>query len=165
MVKSNKQFLIKVVDENNTDLYKNHSTFHEGDSGLDLFTIEDVTIQPGETKLVDLGIQCQSRSFSWCMKDWLRGEFYQYHSYWLMPRSSISKTPLLMRNSMGLIDKGYLGNIKAPFYNTSSEPYTLQKGQRYVQLVNCDLSNISLKLVTSHRETSRGSGGFGSTGA
>lgn len=165
MFNSGKQFLIKVVEQANISLYQNHSTFHDGDSGLDLFTIEDVTIQPGETKLVDLGIQCQSRSFSWCMFKWLKGEFYDYHSYWLMPRSSISKTPLLMRNSMGLIDKGYLGNIKAPFYNTSSEPFTLQKGQRYVQLVNSDLSNISFKLVDSHRSTSRGAGGFGSTGA
>jgi dUTP pyrophosphatase len=80
-----------------------------------------------------------------------------------MPRSSISKTPLLMRNSIGLIDSGYVGNIKAPLYNTSSEPFELKRGERYVQLVNSNLDAVSLQLVDKHRDTSRGQGGFGST--
>ena len=62
-----KEFLVKVVDENNVDLYKNHSSFHQGDSGLDLFTISDLVIGGGETVLVDLGIQCQNRSFNVCV--------------------------------------------------------------------------------------------------
>lgn len=81
-----------------------------------------------------------------------------------MPRSSIYKTPLLMKNSVGLIDGGYKGNIKAPLYNTSTEPYELKRGTRIVQLVNSDLSPITMKIVKEHRETSRGSLGFGSTG-
>jgi dUTP pyrophosphatase len=159
-----KQFLIKVVESQNREMYNSHGTFHNGDSGLDLFIVEDTTINPGETKLVDMGIQCQSRSVTLCFWKWLRGEFHTYHSYWLMPRSSISKTPLIMRNSLGLIDRGYCGNLKAPFYNTSSEPFTLKRGERYVQLVNGDLSGVSFKLVDKHRDTTRGSGGFGSTG-
>jgi len=159
-----KKFLIKVVDTANEELYTSHGTFHPGDAGLDLFVVEDTTILSGETKLVDLGVQCQSRSFSLCPWKWLRGNFYQYHSYWLMPRSSISKTPLIMRNSMGLIDGGYLGNLKAPMYNTSSESFTLKRGERYVQLVNGDLSGVHFALTKNHRNTQRGSGGFGSTG-
>lgn len=70
-----------------------------------------------------------------------------------------------MVNSIGLIDKGYTGNIKAPFFNTSSTlTFNLKKGERYVQLVNGDLSDVHFRIVTDHRETSRGSGGFGSTG-
>lgn len=159
-----KQFLIKVVDNDNIDLYQNHGFYHEGDAGLDLFIVKDQIIPPGETVLVDLGIQCQSRSFDPCVWHWFRGNFYKHHSYFLMPRSSISKTPLLMRNSVGLVDAGYLGNIKVPLYNTSSEPFTLNRGQRYVQLVNSNLDPVSFKLVDKHRDTSRGSGGFGSTG-
>ena len=69
-----------------------------------------------------------------------------------------------MVNSIGLIDKGYIGNIKAPFLNTSSTTtFHLKKGDRYVQLVNGDLSDVHFKIVTKHRETS-GSDGFGSTG-
>lgn len=149
-----KTFQLKIVNqERDLSLYQNHSTFHDGDSGLDLFIVEDVVIGAGETKLVDLGVQCQCQ---------LNGNYF---SYWLMPRSSICKTPLMMRNSMGLIDAGYLGNLKVPFYNTHpTESFTLQRGQRYVQLVNGDLSPISFQIVEEHRQTTRGSGGFGSTG-
>ena len=159
-----KQFLIKVVDTENTDLYKNHNSYHKGDAGLDLFIVKDQVIPPGETVLVDLGIQCQNRSFDFCIWHWFKQGFYKYHSYLLMPRSSISKTPLLMKNSIGLVDSGFLGNIKAPLYNTSSEPFILTRGQRYVQLVNANLDPVSFQLVDKHRNTSRGSGGFGSTG-
>lgn len=163
-VMSKKEFLIKVVDQENKNFYENHSTFHNGDAGLDLFTIEDTMISPGETKLVDLGIQCQSVSFDWCVWKWMKGSFHKYHSYLLLPRSSISNTPLVMHNSIGLIDCGYLGNIKVPLYNTSSEPFFVERGKRYVQLVNGDLSPVNFKLVEDHnRTTSRGSNGFGST--
>jgi dUTP pyrophosphatase len=68
-----------------------------------------------------------------------------------------------MKNSVGLIDKGYTGSIKAPLMNVSSEPFTIKRGERYVQLVNSDLSGVKFKLVKSLRKTSRGEGGFGST--
>jgi len=162
-----KTFNIKIANSNPDifALYKKHSTFHEGDAGVDLFIIEDISIKPQESKIIDLGIQCQSRSISWCPWNWTRGKFYKYHSYFLFPRSSISKTPLIMVNSIGLIDKGYIGNIKAPFLNTSSTTtFHLKKGDRYCQIVNGDLSDVHFKIVTKHRETSRGSDGFGSTG-
>jgi dUTP pyrophosphatase len=69
-----------------------------------------------------------------------------------------------MHNSIGLIDSGYLGNLKVPFHNTSTEPFFVERGKRYVQLVNGDLSPVSFKLVEEHRDTTRGEGGFGSTG-
>ena len=159
-----RQFLLKIENSNNEEFYFNHRTFHKGDCGLDLFIKDPVTIPPGETVLVDLGVRCQSRSFNWCIWNWIRGKFYRYHSYMLVPRSSISKTPLMMRNSVGIIDKGYTGTLKAPFYNTSSEPYYLQRGNRCVQLVNGDMSDVHFKIVDSHRQTSRGTNGFGSTG-
>lgn len=159
-----KTFLLKIEDSINSELYKNHDTYHKGDAGLDLFITEDYTIQPNETVLVNMGVRCQSRSIDPCVWNWLRGNFYKYHSYLLLPRSSISKTPLIMKNSIGLIDAGYLGNIKAPFYNTSSEPFKIRRGERYVQLVNSNLSPVSMKIVNEHRNTTRGIGGFGSTG-
>lgn len=159
-----REFLVKTVRDNIEFIYMNHSTYHEGDSGLDLFIVEDTKIAPGETVLVDLGVQCQSRSFSWCFWNWYKNGFYNYHSYFLIPRSSISKTPLLMRNSIGLIDSAYTGNLKAPLYNTSDTEFNLNKGQRFVQLVNGDLSNVKFSLTNTLRDTSRGSNGFGSTG-
>jgi dUTP pyrophosphatase len=159
-----KHFIISSANAEVMEAYNSHSTYHDGDSGLDLFIPKDIEIEPGQTMLVDMGVQCQSRSFSWCIRKWVKGEFYNYHSYFLFPRSSISKTPLLMRNSIGLIDSAYTGNIKAPLYNTSSETFTLKKGQRYVQLVNADASPIHFKLVDALRHTSRNQAGFGSTG-
>jgi dUTP pyrophosphatase len=157
--KMSKLFLIRVNSEN-IDLYQNHKTYNKGDSGLDLFVIKDQLINPGETILVDFGIQCQNISKRFFL-DWFK--LYKYNSYLLIPRSSISKTPLMMKNSIGLIDAGYTGNIKAPLYNTSSEPFYIKRGERYVQLVNSDLSSIHFKLVNSHRNTTRNTGGFGST--
>jgi len=159
-----KTFLIKAMNENDSFFYSNHSTFHKGDSGLDVFIVNDQVIGPKETVLIDLGIQCQSRSFDPCIWHWFKNEFYKYHSYILMPRSSIAKTPLMMKNSFGLIDSGYLGSLKIAFYNTSDEPFTLSRGERYAQLVNSNLDPIFMKLVDKHRNTTRGSGGFGSTG-
>ena len=85
-------------------------------------------------------------------------------AYYLFPRSSISKSPLRMANSIGLIDGGYRGEIMAVCDNIKSFSYIAEKGQRLFQLVATDSSPIHYKLVNELSETSRGSGGFGSTG-
>jgi dUTP pyrophosphatase len=159
-----KTFLLKLEDEIDESLYSNHSTYHAGDSGLDLFVLKDQDIGPGETVLLDLGIIVQCRSKQKNVVKLCKGEMYNYHSYLMLPRSSVAKTPLIMRNSLGLIDKGYIGSLKAAFYNTSNEVFKVKRGERYVQLVNYDLSEVKFKIVNKVRETSRGIGGFGSTG-
>lgn len=159
-----KTFLLKLEDELDENLYSNHSTYHKGDSGLDLFVLKEQDIGPGETVLLDLGVIVQCRSKQTDLMKLLKGEKYNYHSYLMLPRSSVAKTPLIMRNSLGLIDKGYTGSLKAAFYNTSSEVFQVKRGERYVQLVNFDLSEVNFRIVDEVRETSRGSGGFGSTG-
>lgn len=153
------KFLIKCKNEDISQMYKNHSIFHKGDSGLDLYIIEDTIIEPGQVKLVGLGISCQLQSSKWYCP-WAK----KYSSYMMFPRSSISKTPLRMANSIGLIDSAYTGELKVPLYNTSNKEFKLNKGDRYVQLVAPNLEEVSFTIVDSHRNTSRGSGGFGSTG-
>jgi dUTP pyrophosphatase len=69
----------------------------------------------------------------------------------------------MMKNSIGLIDKGYTGSLKVPLMNFSNKDFTIKRGDRYVQLVNSNLSGVNFKLVATLRETSRGEGGFGST--
>lgn len=152
------KFLIKPINEEVKELYSNHSTYHEGDSGLDLFVIADETILAGETKLVDLGISCQLEEF--CITQ----NKYKYYSYNMYARSSISKTPLRLANGVGLCDAGYLGPLKAALHNTGASDYTLKKGERYVQLARYDLGEISFDLVDNLRESTRGQMGFGSTG-
>jgi dUTP pyrophosphatase len=153
------KFLIRCKTENVKEMYRNHGTYHAGDSGLDLFIINDITIGPGEMKLVDLGIQCQLQSQGAWFCPWKK----KYHSYLMFPRSSISKTPLRLANSIGLCDAGYTGELRAPLYNTSNLPFHLKKGDRYVQLVAPNLAEVSFEIVNGLRDTSRGAGGFGST--
>lgn len=86
--------------------------------------------------------------------------------YRLVPRSSICKTPLIMANSEGIIDRTYRGLIKAPVKNFNmTEPYGIEEGTRLFQIVAPDLGHIrEICIVDSLPETVRGEGGFGSTG-
>lgn len=148
------KFLIKPVNDSVKELYINHSTYHEGDSGLDLFIVSDEVIPAGETKIVDLGISCQ-------LKDETKNMYYSYNMY---ARSSISKTPLRLANGVGLCDACYLGTIRAPLHNTGSTDFSIKRGDRYVQLARADLGEIKVELVDDFkRSTTRNTGGFGST--
>lgn len=140
---------IKPFNDTVKNQYANHDHFHPGDAGLDLFVIDELTIAPGETALIHFQLACETSSGK---------------PYYLMPRSSISKTPLRMANSIGLIDGGYRGEIMAAVDNIKDEPYTVEPNQRLFQLVAMDGAPITFKLVDELSSTSRGSGGFGSTG-
>ena len=143
------KLFIKPYNDTAWKFYQNHGHFHDGDAGLDLYVLEDIQFDPGETKAIKLGISCEPEDGK---------------AYYLFPRSSISKTPLRMANSIGLIDGGYRGEIMAMCDNIKSEAYTAEKGQRLFQLVATDSSPISFELVEELKMTTRGTGGFGSTG-
>ena len=143
------KLFIKPHNETAGEYYANHGHFHDGDAGLDLYVLEELNFEPGETKAIKLGISCEPED---------------NRAYYLLPRSSISKTPLRMANSIGLIDGGYRGEIMAVCDNIKSVPYKLEKGQRLFQLVSADSSPIHYDLVSELKESTRGSGGFGSTG-
>ena len=147
---------LRIVPDNHEvrELYRDHSTYHEGDSGLDLFFPEEVNIGPRETKLINLKIKCEA---------WKNANNPETYSYYLYPRSSISKTPLRMSNSVGIIDAGYRGNIMASVDNISDNPFTIESGTRLFQICGPTLSNITFELTDSLSNTSRGTGGFGST--
>lgn len=165
------KFLIKPHTDEVKEMYKCHSTYHEGDSGLDLFIVTDETIPAGETRLVDLGISCQLKGFdlnnkvsSAAVASRENQNPEKYFSYNMYSRSSISKTPLRLANGVGLCDAGYLGPLKAALHNTGTTDFTVKKGERYVQLARPDLGEISFELVDNLRSTDRSTGGFGSTG-
>ena len=130
-------------------LYENHGNFHDGDAGLDLFIIHEQLIEPGKTAKLHLQIACENE---------------ENLPYFLLPRSSISKTPLRLANSVGLIDSGYRGELIGAVDNIRSEPFKVTPGQRLFQLVAMNGSPIHFKLVNKLSETTRGTGGFGSTG-
>ena len=144
------KLFIKPHNDTAWEFYQNHGHFHVGDAGLDLYVLEDIHFKIGETRPIKMGISCEPEDGK---------------AYYLFPRSSISKTPLRMANSIGLIDGGYRGEIMAVCDNIKSKDYTVEKGQRLFQLVAADSSPIEYELVEEIEMTTRGTGGFGSTGA
>lgn len=140
---------IKPVNEVVRKMYENHNHFHQGDSGLDLYIIENQIINPKETVRIKLGISIEN----------LDGI-----SYFLMPRSSISKTPLRLANAVGLIDAGYRGEIMAAVDNIKDISYKVEMGQRLFQIVAMDGSSIQFDISYNLSDSARGKGGFGSTG-
>ena len=136
-----------VADPSVRDLYTSNTT--NGNSGYDLYVVEDVTINANKTEFINFKV---------------RGKTKNGAGYMLLPRSSISKTPLRLANSVGLIDPTYRGELMAAFYNTSSEAYEVKKGTRIAQLALANLGPFSVTWVESLDATERGDGGFGSTG-
>ena len=143
------KLLINPLNDNAKEKYLNHGHFHDGDAGLDLYVLEDINFKGGETNVIKFGISCQPEDGK---------------AYYLIPRSSISKTPLRMSNSIGLIDGGYRGEIMAMCDNIKDYDYLVNKGDRLFQIVACDSSIIEFSIVSSLSDSTRGVGGFGSTG-
>lgn len=143
------------------------------DSGVDLLTPAQVVIPAHTTVRIKLGMRATVRSAM---------TFYNYVRtrreallnasrrvpYWLAPRSSISKTPLILANSMGIVDAGYNGELMAAMHNTSDEPYVVQQFDRLVQIVSGDLTPFCSIMIREPNDrpdkTTRGECGFGSTG-
>ena len=149
------KLLLKTENQDLTNLYNNHQHYNPGDSGLDLFCPETITINPGETVKINLQINCEA------LHDTIENTNV---SYYLYPRSSIIKTPLRLANSVGIIDAGYRGDIIACVDNIKSESYTVNKGDRLFQICSGNLEPIQFQLVNDLSNTQRGAGGFGSTG-
>jgi len=123
------------------------------DAGFDLYVPEDVVFAPGERKMVGMGVSVAVM------------ENGAPVAYWLAPRSSISKTGLILMNSMGVIDKGYRGELIAALWNSKMQEVTVKAGDRLVQIVSRDMTSFSeVELVDSLPSSKRGEGGFGSTG-
>lgn len=124
----------------------------DGAAGLDLHAALDeaVTIEPGARAGIPLGIAVAIP-----------------HGFvgLLCSRSSLGvKHGLTMANSVGVIDEDYRGQMQVWFVNTSSEPYTVQPGDRVCQLLLLPYAAGEPHEVEELGDTDRGSGGFGSTG-
>lgn len=121
-----------------------------GASGMDLSSVEEITLNPLERKLVSTGIAIQ-------LDDGFEAQ--------LRPRSGTSiKHGITLVNCVGTIDSDYTGIIYLPVINLSNEPYTIKLGERIAQMVISKYSSAKLEVVDELNETERGEGGFGSTG-
>lgn len=149
LIQVNNEELRKLYEEQISIKEKTYSYFHS-DSGFDLFMPKDVTVKPKESKMIDLEIRCEPK---------FPGGYYLY------PRSSFGKTSLRLKNSVGIIDNLYRGNLKVLIENTSdTEDIEIKKGERYFQLCHPSLTAMQVKITEKVNDTVRGAGGFGSTG-
>ena len=146
---------LNILDK--TNIYPTtHTENYAGDSGIDLYFPEDVVVPGGniaKTHYINLRISCEM----------IKNET-QLSSYYLYPRSSISKTPLILANSVGIIDAGYRGDIIAAVKNLQPEDYHIKKGERLFQICAPDLSPVKWSIVQTLSQSDRSDAGFGSTG-
>ncbi len=122
-----------------------------GDSGCDLFSIEDVTLAPGDIRLVGTGISIQLPDSS--MEAQIR------------PRSGLAYNKgITVLNSPATIDSGYRGEIKVILVNFGKDNVSFRKGDRIAQMVFTFVYRGHFIELTDLDNTDRGTGGFGSTG-
>ena len=123
----------------------------ENAAGMDMYSIETVTIDPGQTVMVHTGI---------CMEipDGYFGALY--------PRSGLAtKRGLRLANCVGVIDSDYRGEVVVALHNDSTVPQVVQDGDRVAQLIISPYARpLALSEVDELSNTSRGVGGFGHTG-
>jgi dUTP pyrophosphatase len=120
---------------------------HPTDAGADLFACEDLEIYPNEQKLVDTGIAIK-------IPQGFAGFVYN--------RSSQGKKGITIPHSVGVIDSGYRDTIKVLLKNIGDDPYKITTGDRIAQLVIQKVELIQFKDIWN--DSTRGTGGFGSTG-
>lgn len=146
---------VKFETEEIKALYDTESVQYATDSGWDLRFPEDVTVPAGAL----------SHPFDFGVSVCCYGRDLEGSALWLLPRSSIVKTPLRLANSVGLIDASYRGTLKAFVDNRNrDEPFIVKKGDRLFQLASPSLAPFSVKVVSALSSTERGANGFGSTG-
>lgn len=124
---------------------------HRGDAGADLYAAESVTIAPGERVLVGTGIAMALPL----------GTVGLIH-----PRSGLAaKQGLSIVNTPGTVDADYRGEIKVCLINLDPrEPISINRGDRIAQLVIQRVELVDFEEVDELDETTRGAGGYGSTG-
>ncbi|MFH1561895.1 MAG: dUTP diphosphatase [Nitrospirota bacterium] len=122
---------------------------HIGDSGADLYAIEDCLLQPFERKAIPTGL---------CV------EIPDGFELQVRPKSGLAlDSGITVLNTPGTIDSGYRGEIKVILINLSSEIYQIKKGQKIAQMVVSPVIHAEFGEVEELSESKRGTGGFGST--
>jgi dUTP pyrophosphatase len=124
---------------------------HPGDAGFDLRSVEDVEVGPGERAMVRTGMAVA---------------IPDGHAGLVLPRSGLaSRHGLTLANAPGLVDAGYRGEVICAVVNLDrTTPVTIARGDRIAQLVIVAVPDLEPAWVDELPPTTRGEGGFGSTG-
>lgn len=156
------------LDKETQEYYNNYKGTYEGDSGFDLPLPIDTKVYKNGIETINFGISCSMTNLI----------EKRNVSYFLYPRSSISSTEIMLANSVGIIDKGYRGNIMAKvryfpiiswlkwvfsLFGLFSSKKVVKKGTKLFQICAPTLDPIKILIVDELDSTERGTKGFGST--
>lgn len=123
---------------------------HKGDAGLDIYSVEEYEINPGDRALVKTGIAI---------------ELPENTEAQIRPRSGLAlKHGITLLNTPGTIDEGYRGEIGVIVINLGKEAFKVTKGMKIAQMVIKPTLTVEVVEIKELSDTDRGVGGFGSTG-
>jgi len=140
---------VKIVNKSSLPLPE-YSTALSAGMDLRADITESVTLAPLERAMVPTGLYISLPQGTECQ---------------IRPRSGLAaKHGITVLNSPGTVDADYRGEIKVIMVNLSNEPFTIERGERIAQMVVSRHERVEWEVTDSLDETSRGEGGFGSTG-
>lgn len=142
---------IKILDPRVKDMLPAYAT--PGSAGLDLRACIDapITLEPGATELIPTGMAIHIAN-------------PQYAGV-ILPRSGLGhKHGIVLGNLVGLIDSDYQGQLFVSCWNRGKQAFTLNPMERIAQLVIVPVARVGFNIVDDFDASSRGAGGFGSTG-
>jgi dUTP pyrophosphatase len=142
---------IKILDEKIRSQLPAYAT--HGSAGLDLRACidEPITLKAGDTTLIPTGLAIHLDDPGLAAV--------------IIPRSGLGhKHGIVLGNLVGLIDSDYQGPLMVSCWNRGKEPFVVNPMERIAQLVVVPVVQVRLNVVESFEESSRGAGGFGSTG-
>jgi len=123
---------------------------HPGDAGMDVRSVEELVVEPGDRKLVRTGLVM------------MLPPGYEAQ---VRPRSGLAlKNGVTVLNTPGTIDEGYRGEVGVILANLGREPFRVEKGAKIAQIVIAPCTRAEIVETSEVDETARGTGGFGSTG-
>jgi dUTP diphosphatase len=142
---------IKILDERLRSQLPAYAT--AGSAGLDLRACvpEAITLEPGQTALIPSGLAIHLDDPGLAAI--------------VIPRSGLGhKHGIVLGNLVGLIDSDYQGQVFVSCWNRGRDAFVINPLERIAQLVVVPVVQVELNVVESFEESSRGAGGFGSTG-
>ena len=142
---------VKILDERMRSLLPRYAS--AGAAGLDLraCVAAPLVLQPGESQLVSSGIAIHVADPG--------------HAAVVLPRSGLgAKSGIVLGNLVGLIDSDYQGEVMVSVWNRGASAFTIQPLERIAQLVVVPVVQVELAVVEEFAASTRGAGGFGSTG-
>lgn len=141
--------IVKIVNISSNPLPEYKTS---GSSGMDLLSNNEevITIQPMERQLIPTGLFL---------------EIPMGYEGQVRARSGLSiKNGITLVNCVGTIDSDYRGELKIPIINLGDQPFEIKKGDRIAQLIVTKYEHVIWEDTKEIEESSRGHGGFGSTG-